>query len=460
MKWTVIISAAGLLLGYALQMVLAAVSPKALGIYSTFDIYIKLIAAFVLIGGAPVISQYIPKIRSKSNFVFTYSLLISVVLLVVFGVISLFPEVFGWIGIDEAFIRVGLIILLPLVVVNLLLQYILNGFLDVASSILIEKIPLAGVAVTVLGYRLFGMPEDITKVLLGSFLVFYVVGIVIGLYRIRKYLKFKAIRLWLPKGFWKFLLFVHLATFLTFAYKNIDRIFVLGFFDIATLGVYQLIISLFFLTRILPQMFIRTLVPAYAYLLAHQTSTQLQRLNRIVLRYGIALTFGVTMTIVCFGRIVLGWFGPMYAEYFPLLLFSLAFPVLLCFGYVTNPLLTSMERTDINFYNSAFQIVLQFVLSLLLLRPLGIFGLLLALLVGTLAAQIYPIYVLYKAGNLSGVPREFTAQFFVMLAIGVALLSTNILVMAISFLILNTWFILLNRFTFHEIWSVWGKYQW
>jgi hypothetical protein len=149
MKWTIIISAIGLLFVYVLQLVLVAISPEALGIYSVFDIYFKFIAAFVLIGGAPVLSQYIPKIRDKENFIFTYAIFVVSVMLVALVLLRVVPVIFDWFSVYGSWARLGLVTLLPLVVINLLIQYALNGFLEIKSSAVLDKLPVVGAAVVV-----------------------------------------------------------------------------------------------------------------------------------------------------------------------------------------------------------------------------------------------------------------------------------------------------------------------
>ena len=76
-KWTLGLSLAVMPLSYATNIILARISPEALGTYGFLAVLISVVAAFFMFGGSQVIVRFLPQLapEKKSAFLFSYAVL-------------------------------------------------------------------------------------------------------------------------------------------------------------------------------------------------------------------------------------------------------------------------------------------------------------------------------------------------------------------------------------------------
>ncbi|MFW6030780.1 MAG: lipopolysaccharide biosynthesis protein, partial [Halanaerobiales bacterium] len=287
-------------------------------------------------------------------------------------------------------------------------------------------------------------------IILISFSVAYILECIIGLSFLRKKeISTGSFSFQLPSGFWEFSLFVHLSTIFTFIYNNIDRIFILSLGDLGQLGIYQAIITIYTFSRYLPKLLFNIIVPLLSNLIAGGRRDLIEKTYRKIERIVLLITIPLNIGIISFSRELLVIFGSEYIEYKSVLILFAVSNSLTALSYLNTPLLVVYEKNKQRFYNSLLQIITQLLLTMILMKNYGIYGVAVAKILGILLAQLYPIYIIKNGLDLSiQIPKEFFIGSIITIIYGgiMLLYNSNLIAHMFLFIIFTLLFVLVSGY--------------
>ncbi|MEW5804103.1 MAG: oligosaccharide flippase family protein [bacterium] len=402
--WTVSIATSGLVLCFARNWFLGRMDTdgSVLGVYALVLIFISFITTFVLYGGAPVLSYYLPKIKDsekQGSFVMGYFYIILAMMIIWIYFLFRYPHFFELLfhrKLDTPLTYL-LLLITPVVTLNYAANYILTGLLAYRASAIVQRIQLIFIAPLAMVF-FFVAPQLLRRhplAILGSGVFFSnMLGIIIGIVISRKELTLR-LRPWLPRGFWSYSFYIHMNTILTFAYETVDQLFIAGACDVSRLGVYFQLLTLAQLVRFLPQEIGRLMVSSFSYLMANDREDVVQLLYHKMCKISILVTAIPVLIFIFLSREVTAIFGPAFANHHRDLIWLSAILNIGALGNINSMLILAKQETKYFFFNSITLIGIQIVLSFLLIRNLGVFGIILAKGAGILSAQIGLFSIIY-----------------------------------------------------------------
>lgn len=213
-KWLIVMNGLGVPAAFLVVLMLGRVGPVALGVYALAQILIGVITTFVVYGGAPVLSVFMPKLsgaEDRGRFLFSYALILLGMMTVTLGLFWLFPVAFefllqrefdmhnyGW------FVLLAGVVVLSETLVNTASGLMLIKAAAIARQMM-RLILLPLVAVLFFFKRGFLVDHGMACIL-GGFLAGYIVATVICTISIARDRRFKMRLGWaLPQGFfWAF----------------------------------------------------------------------------------------------------------------------------------------------------------------------------------------------------------------------------------------------------------------
>ena len=416
-KWTTILTLLSMPAAYLMQILLARVTPEALGTYSVLTLYLSILFTFAFFGGSSVLSNFLPKIEEKRKleFILSYSVIILGLLVMLSIFITLFSNVLKKSISDTEYAKdlfPYLLLLGPLFITYKIMESSLYGIMKLkAASILNRLQPLVLCMIVSIGYICFIdiLKEKYSEVILISVLITYLSGVVYGPFSLIRSLDIKKSRMlfYLPRGFWNFAIFVYLSKLVVFFYGNIDRIFVLKSMSLSKLGYYQSVYSLFNSVRQIPISLTGVLIPSFS-LLIHEDLDLVPAYDRLAKSF-ILFSFIAGMVLMSFSREILSLFGEEYIAYSGVLNFYALIIICSAMGYINIPILRSFERNKELFIGNVIQIFLfQLVLSIFLAKKLGIWGVVLPKGIGLGLIQVYQSsLVVYRLNRGFKIPKGF-----------------------------------------------------
>jgi O-antigen/teichoic acid export membrane protein len=416
-KWLILMNGMGIPAAFLIALLLGRAGPAALGYYALAQVLIGFITTFVIYGGAPVLTVFMPKITragDRGRFLFTYGLILGVMMVLVLAVLGMLPSVFTFLLQRDFDMRnYGWFVLLSLVIVlSETLANAANGLMLIKVTAIARQmmrtILLPLVVILFFWKReilvAFGMP-----CILGGFFAGYLVSAVLCAYGLSRERRFSMVMGWfLPPGFWSFSITTMLATIFTFLYGNFDRMAVLTIQDVRGLGKYQAVLSLSMLIGIIPQMLSSTLVPMFASLLATEKIDAVHKAYELLQRIGSLMMTGAALVLISYSRELLSLFGDSYSSYDYLLsLFSIQYVVTsLHFG--NTPILTAYEKNAFRLSVSTLQILIQIIGTILFIKSFGVLAIAGAKIVGVVSSNILSIvYVSKYLGDGFTVPSSY-----------------------------------------------------
>ena len=420
-KWTVILSIVAMPIGFATSIILARISPEALGIYGLLSIFIIFVTTFILFGGSNVIIKYLPEIDKdkKVSFLISYILIVFLIAIFAIGLIYFYPQALEFLF-GQAFplnMLKYLIIFIPIIILYFVFDFTLNGLMEIKTSVVIRQIAVYGnfimFSILFLFYRDF-FRDHLWMIIFGLSFVFYaVLGLlafslttkkmkIMGLnkrisqnydsecsrvndkgevasrqlsWSFRITLKLKNLKPYLPKKFWSFTLFVHLSTITYFASDKIDQLFILSYFSIRELGLYYPALGAAMLIRFIPMLLGSVLLPTFSNLLASNEIALIQKGYREVVRYNTLMVVPAALFCIFFSRQIMGIFGEAYVQNHLVLVVLASFFSVTSIGVVNNSLIIAKGRTGIYLLGQIITPIFGFILMFLLINKLGVLGL-------------------------------------------------------------------------------------
>ncbi len=422
-KYAILLTALTIPLSFGTNIILGRISPEALGTYGLVLIFIAAINTFILFGGNTVVVKMLPELKDdkKIPFLFTYTIIAFLIALIFIVLILFFPNVFKLmtqINLNPLTLKL-FILFIPIVIIQQLILYALNGIMEIKISVVLEKVAVV-VNFIVLAFLFVFFRNFIERnyqiliwmIYAGVTLISAVLGAHILYQKLKEKNYKKNLNFFTPKKFWSFALFVHALTLLSFFYEKLDNLFMVNYFSVSELGYYIAALQTASLVTLVPALLGRVMLPAFSNLLAANNIYLLKRGYQAVIKYNVIITVPIALGLIFFSKEAMGIFGISYAtKNTPLIILSASF-ALTVMGQINSPLAILKNRTGLYLLNSVIQISVQVVLIILLIKKYEAIGLSIARGVGLLFAQAGLFLIVFKSLNLKlQFPRSYIASF-------------------------------------------------
>lgn len=458
-KWMVVTSIFSMIFSYITNIILGNISPEVLGTYSAINVFISSLTTFVGLGGAIVLSNFIPKTETKEDrtrLLHTYTALSFAMYGVLTVAILLFPELNTLLsgGLDGAPKYIALFILAPIFVVKTVLSYLLVGLLEARISNIMTKLFAFVLAITLLTLSIFDpalIEERISLIVFLAAILGNLLAIGLGFWYIKKeQVLVKVAGFCVPKGFWACCITTFFAALISFLYKNADKMFLISLGDMGQLGYYQAITSVLGLVEFVPILLVNVAIPFFSNVIkmgdSNEVETSYERIEKYLLFFLVSCILGV----VALSDLILGMFGKDYIAYKYLLVILTWATCISSLDYINSPMLIVLEKNRVRVINGIAQILIQFSITYFSISRFGILGVVLGRSIGICVAQLVPYFIIkYKSGYCIKLSKAYYIGVFCTLVAGAAelLLDMNMLLSILVAFVIWVLFLLLARFT-------------
>lgn len=198
----------------------------------------------------------------------------------------------------------------------------------------------------------------------------------------------------LPKNFWTFSVNIHFLTIITFAFQNIDQIFILKILGINKLGFYFILIQVIEMIRFIPNKIGQVLLASFSKIINDDTENLVPTYKKVSY-FIIILNLIVASTILIFSNQIFNLYNINKSYYllsFILLIFSASISNL---GNVNSMLILAKEKSSMFLLNNCIVICAQLLLTYLL-RDYDLLGIVLARLFAIAIGQFGLYFIIYK----------------------------------------------------------------
>ncbi len=434
-KWTVIVFSLTTVLSFITNIFLAKISPEIVGYFTLITVFISTITTFVFLGGGLVFPTLLPKITSKlkqASFVSSYFVLIFFLMCVVIGLFFLFPSLF------EIFLKREvsnklfylLIALIPFVLMMQFSQTLLNGLFEIKLSSIIEK--LRSMVLFISLPLIYLINQDFFKsyfieIVIILTMISFSFGLRLSLQKIFDSVSFREIKFfYFPKGFWSFLFTAQAMSILSYFFNNFDKLIVAQYFGIKELGIYSVIILIWLMTRIIPQLIAKTQIPLMSKYIKEGNKEGLQKIFYLLNRYTILFSILLGFFLLTFSNEILMIFGSeyvIYSKYLNILVLTSSF---LTLSYSVTPLMISLEYNKIRLVNSIIQITIQILITIVFLKSFDMMAIVLGIAISIIVAQVYPCYKIFRLKEYTfNFPKDFLIGFILTFLIFMIMIMSN-----------------------------------
>ncbi|MFC1523807.1 lipopolysaccharide biosynthesis protein [Thermodesulfobacteriota bacterium] len=412
-KWLLVMNGLGMPAAFLIALMLGRVGPEVLGIYALAQILIGIITTFVVYGGSPVLSVFMPKLScddERGLFLFSYALILLVMMTVTLGLFWLFPIAFefllqrkfdmhnyGW------FVLLAIVVVMSETLVNTASGLMLIKAAAIARQMMrFLLLPL----VAVLFFFKRGILVDYGMVwILGGFLTGYIVAAIICTVSIARDRRIKLRVGWLlPRGFWAFSFTTMMATVFSFLYGNIDRIAVLSIHDLEGLGIYQAVISINAFVGNIPTILLPSILPTFSNLLGANQHDAFHQAFFIISRWIVLPITIISLAMMAFSREILCVFGHEYTRYAYLLTIFGLVGIIRSLSIPSYTILTCKEKNSFRFWQSFFMILAQCILTFVFMSHYGLIAIVGAKMfcvsVSSVVGMLYVVFGLHMATKI------------------------------------------------------------
>jgi len=463
-RWLLVMNGMGMPAAFLIVFMLGRVGPAALGVYALAQILIGVITTFVVYGGAPVLSVFIPKLsdaEDRGRFLFSYALILLVMMTVALGLFWLFPKGFEFLMQREFDMRnyAWFLLLAIVIVMSETLANTASGLMLIKTAAIAHqmmRLVLLPLVAVLFFFKREILVDHGLPCILGGFLAGYILAVVICVIGIARDQRFKMQPGWLlPRGFWTFSLSAMMATVFTFLYSNFDRMAVLSINNVEGLGMYQAVLSLSMLIRLVPKMLGTTLVPMFSSLLATGKTDAVRKAYDVIQRTGSILMTGAALFLISYSGELLALFGESYSSYDYLLALFCVQTVITSLYFGNTPILIAYEKNLFRLCVSTFQIIIQIALTIIFITSFGVMAIASAKVIGVIFANVLNIfYVINRISDDFRMPDSYkvgVASALICAIVRIYFLPDGWLTSTAVFLFFSGCFFIGSKITIEEI---------
>jgi O-antigen/teichoic acid export membrane protein len=452
-KWMIVTSVFSMFCSYASNILLGRISPETLGIYSAVNVFISSLTTFVGMGGAVVLSNFLPKMDSeiqKRQLLHTYIAMSFGMYIVFVAVILIFPKMNLLLsgGLDGAEKWVALIVVAPLYIVMTVISYLLIALLEARISNIMSKLyaillPFVLLSVYLVDREL--LEQKLVSIVFSSVIVSNILAIILGVSFIKKEkIISKARGFYVPRGFFFFSITTFMQALFSFLYLNADKMFLISLEDMGQLGYYHAIISIYTLVDFVPSLLGNVTTPYFSNILKVGNKKDVKESYERIEKYMLFFLVTCIIGVITLSDVALNMFGEGYVTYKYLLIILLVARCISALGFTNTPMLIVMEKNWLRLLNGALQVFIQFSITFICINKLGILAVVLGRTIGVCIAQIMPqLMMKYRSGYHIRISKAYYSGVICTLLLGIiqVALDLNLAISILSAVI--SWFIFL-----------------
>lgn len=428
MRWTLWLSILAVPFSYGTSLLLARTGPEVIGTYGLLMVYVGVVSSLLYFGGDAVVIKFAPELEThrRMSFLLSYFLVILGTLFFWLPLAALWPESLRYLFGERGGPRFHLFILWfsPLYILFSLVVAALKSVLEMRwAHILLRTLTIGSFAIyTFLFFAYHGLlATQYAKLIWGVFFGLITLGTLFGLRHLLRSAKWnfewRGLRLFLPRGFWRYTLYTEQASVVRFFMLRLDLILVLNFGGLALLGKYVVIVSLAEIIRTANHVFTDTLLPSLTNLFASGNPTAASEVFSLNLRILFVVHVAATCALMFLVGPMLTLLGPHYISLRELFVLMLLFAGLSAPGAVGGTLLTSVAKQQRAVWVGVGQLAL-FIVLFMSLWPRWQLG---GAVVASGASEFLSNLVLLAVARFSSPVRFSATRDYVLFAIfGVA----------------------------------------
>lgn len=324
MRWTVWLSAISLPFSYTTAILLARVSPEAIGTYGLLNVYIGIVLGLFYLGGDAVAIKFVPELepQQRSSFLVTYYAVVCLATVPWIVAAALWPRGLHYLFGDQTNrgFEFFLIAIAPLCALTSLVGAALKSRLDIAwAQILIRLVTIGSFATYVALYfaaRSF-LAAEYAPIIWSTYLGLSAIAAGIGTWRLfghsQHSIKWPTLRFVLPAGFWQYTLSLQQVSALSFVTQRLDAILILNFGGLSVLGKYVALVTLAESIRLVGKFFLDTLLPSLTNMIAARNLTAAENVFATHMRILFLVTTSATCGLILFAHPIEELFGRKYS---------------------------------------------------------------------------------------------------------------------------------------------------
>jgi O-antigen/teichoic acid export membrane protein len=297
----------------------------------------------------------------------------------------------------------------------------------------------------------YGLP-----LILGGFVTGHILAAVICGVGISQERRFEMHLGWLlPSGFWAFSSTTMMSTVFSFLYANIDRLAIYSSQDLEGLGMYQAVLTVNALIEKIPSLLQPSIMPTFSNLLGARHFNAFNRAFSLLSRWCVVPVTLASLAMMAFSREILGIFGPEFVENdYLLTLFGLV-GIIRSLNLATNVANTCMEKNVFRFVQQFLNILGQGVLTLTFMSEYGVIAIAGAKMISVSIASLAGVlYVFFELDLRTQLPLTYKSALLVgvvMAILRIWVVPTGLLLAVVLMLSCTALFLILSRFSWHEI---------
>jgi len=433
MRWTVWLSALAMPFSYGTTILLARISPEAVGTYGLLMVYIAVVQSVLYLGGDAVTIKFLPEIDASQrlSFLVSYFLVICAASLPWLMAASLWAGklhyLFGNHGSTP--FQLAVLFLFPICILGSLSAAALKGLLEISWAQILTRFLTIGFFVSCGGLFLWARP------LLATHYTQLIWGIYLGLTALAAFLGFRRLKLlerckggwrslhfFLPRGFWKYTLSLQQLSFIGFFSGRLDVVLVLNFGNLTLLGKYVAIIALVETIRLINRYLLDTLLPSLTNMVAMGNLPGASDVLKVHARIIFLVNTATTCGLILLAGPLVALLGPKYTSLVPLVILLSLLVGLAAPGNLAGTMLSSVGKQQRAVWLSLGQVGLYVLLFLSLWSRWHLLGAVLAYGISWLLTKP-PLLAIASRSVPFRVPLAKDYVMFAIVAVGSAALE-------------------------------------
>lgn len=377
MRWTLWLSAASVPFSYGVTILLARVSPEAIGTYGLLNVYIGLVLGLFYLGGDAVAIKFIPELdkEKRLSFLVSYFLVICLAVFPWVAAAAIWPQKLRYLMGEqnsESF-QILLLILSPVSILASLVGAALKGMLEIGWAQIIARLITIGsfliyATLSVTSHEL--LVHFYSHVIWGTYLILCALSAFLGIQRLSSSNalpgNWQSLKFFLPRGFWHYTLSLQQLSALGFFTQRLDAIVILNFGDLALLGRYVAVITLAESTRLISRFFTDTLLPSLTNMVAARNLVAASGVFQTHMRVLFLVNTVSTCGLILMARPITALLGARYMDLSPLVILLAFFVGLSIPSSVGGTVLSSIGKQQRAVGVALAQIALYIILFLFL----------------------------------------------------------------------------------------------
>lgn len=428
MRWTLWLSVIGVPFSYGITIVLARAGTEVIGTFGLLMVYIGLVASLFYFGGDSVIIKFVPELNTEHRLSFLVSYLFIVLgfMGLCLGIAAAWPRSLQYLFGDRGGVRFQfqMLCLSPVYVVFSLVVAAHKAVLEMRwAHILMRTLTIGSfLAYTALylGWRSV-LTNHYTGLIWGTYLSLAAVATGFGIGHLLHLQEWSSdwrkVRLFLPRGFWHYLLTTEQVSLVAFLMQRLDLILIVNLGGLAVLGKYVTVVTVAGSIGAANRLFVDTLLPSLTNTISTGNNDAASQVVTVNLRLLFLVNLAGMGALILLTDPMLNFLGHDYADLrapfiVSVLCFGLAAP-----GAVGGTLLSAVSKLQHVFWVYVAQLITFVALFASLWQRWHVLGAIIANGVSVLCASVLLLAV---AKWNSGIKFAMYADYFMFTCIGSA----------------------------------------